>query len=212
MGERRDWISLIEGGRDLEDGAKDAWEGVIDGRWSLVDRFDTDGSRFFVAVRNDPAYPDPRGLTSRERQVAEGVGLGQSSKELAYALGISLSAVTNAVTNAMSKLGLSSRAELAAFFSPAMPRARMAEVAVGGETFLLVSSPLVEQRSLAALTPAERDVVTQLLAGSSTAEIARRRGTSVSTVSTQLQALYRKLGVHSRSELAARLRVAAVRV
>jgi DNA-binding NarL/FixJ family response regulator len=210
-GRLREAVQRIErarraAGRTGADGAMDAWEGLIDGRWSLVDRFDTDGRRFVVAVRNDPAFPDPRGLTPRERQVGEFVGLGQSSKEIAYTLGISLSAVTNAVTSALVKLGLSSRAEFAAFFSLASPRAKLAEVTVGGDRFLLASCPLVDQQSLAELTDAERDVVTHLIAGSTTADIAWRRGSSISTVSSQLQTLYRKLGVHSRSELAARLR------
>ena len=64
-----------EGRRD-PDAAMDSWEGLVDGRWSLVDRFDTDGKRFVVAVQNDPAHPDPRGFTMCEREVAEFVGLG----------------------------------------------------------------------------------------------------------------------------------------
>ena len=94
-----------EGRRD-PDAAMDSWEGLVDGRWSLVDRFDTDGKRFVVAVQNDPAHPDPRGLTMREREVAEFVGLGRSTKEIGYILGVSLSAVTNLTARAQDKLGL----------------------------------------------------------------------------------------------------------
>jgi DNA-binding CsgD family transcriptional regulator len=99
-----------EGRRD-PDAAMDSWEGLVDGRWSLVDRFDTDGKRFVVAVQNDPAHPDPRGLTMCEREVAEFVGLGRSTKEIGYILGVSLSAVTNLTARAQDKLGLTSRAE-----------------------------------------------------------------------------------------------------
>ncbi len=35
----------------------------------MVDRFDSDGRRFIVAIKNDPAHSDPRGLTPRERQI-----------------------------------------------------------------------------------------------------------------------------------------------
>ena len=87
----------------------ESWEGLVDGRWSLVDRFDTDGRRFVVAVKNDPAHPDPRGLTTREREIAEFVGLGRSTKQIGYTLGVSLSAVTNLTAQAQEKLGLSSR-------------------------------------------------------------------------------------------------------
>jgi hypothetical protein len=60
----------------------DHWPGLTSGRSSLVDRFDSDGRRFVVAVKNDPEFPDPRGLTTRERQVCEFIGIGQSTKEI----------------------------------------------------------------------------------------------------------------------------------
>ena len=55
-------------GRQDSDAALEAWEALVGGRWSLVDRFDSDQRRFVVAVRNDPRFPDPRGLSQRERQ------------------------------------------------------------------------------------------------------------------------------------------------
>ncbi|PRQ05904.1 Bacterial regulatory protein, luxR family [Enhygromyxa salina] len=53
------------------------------------------------------------------------------------------------------------------------------------------------------LSESERAVVHALLAGRSNAEIAELRRTSVKTVANQLHAVYRKLGVGSRDELAA---------
>jgi DNA-binding CsgD family transcriptional regulator len=55
------------------------------------------------------------------------------------------------------------------------------------------------------LSAAERRIVQAVLAGRSNIEIARLRGTSVKTVGNQLHAIYRKLGVGSRNELAALL-------
>lgn len=55
------------------------------------------------------------------------------------------------------------------------------------------------------LSASERDVVARLLAGQSNGEIGQARGTSAKTVANQLHAIYRKLGVNSRDELAARL-------
>jgi hypothetical protein len=78
-----------QAGRSEPDAALDNWEALVDGRWSLVDRFDSDGKRYVIAVINDPAHPDPRGLTAQERQVAELVGLGRSTKQISYALGVS---------------------------------------------------------------------------------------------------------------------------
>lgn len=75
---------------------------------------------------------------------------------------------------------------------------------------MLVSYPVVAPpgdvpTALAArLTPAERDVAARLVRGASQLEIAAARGSSARTVSKQIQSVYRKLAVHSRSELAAR--------
>ena len=197
-------------GRSDPDAAMDQWEGLVDGRWSLADRFDTDGRRFVVAIRNDPAYPDPRGLTRRERQVAELVGLGRSAKEIAYTLGVSDAAVTNCTARAQEKLGLSSRAELAVFFAQNGLRRKLAEVTIAGERLLVGAYPLVDERRVANLTVAERDVVVHLIAGSTNRDIARRRGSSERTIANQLQSIFRKLGARSRGELAARLHSAPV--
>lgn len=57
----------------------------------------------------------------------------------------------------------------------------------------------------APLTPRERDVVSLLVAGSSTRDIAADTGLTVSTVNTYLKRIFSKLGVHSRVELIARM-------
>ena len=57
----------------------------------------------------------------------------------------------------------------------------------------------------APLTPRERDVVSLLVAGSSTREIAAETGLTISTVNTYLKRIFSKLGVHSRVELIARM-------
>jgi len=56
---------------------------------------------------------------------------------------------------------------------------------------------------MSALTHTEREILTHLLEGSSNAAIAQIRGTSVHTVANQVASILRKLGVASRSELAA---------
>lgn len=192
-------------GRSDPDEALAAWEGLVRGRWSLVDYFDSDGRRFVVALKNDPSFPDPRGLTDRERQVAEFLGQGHAAKEIGYMLGISQSAVNNCTTRAACKLGLSSLAELAAFFAPTGLRATLAEAAVLGDTLLLGSYPLIPAAQVQDLTDAERGVLAHLLAGSTNRDIAVRRDSSERTVANQVQMIFRKLGVHSRSALAAQL-------
>jgi DNA-binding NarL/FixJ family response regulator len=192
-------------GRRDSDASMAAWEGLVSGRWSLIDRFDSDQRRFVVAVRNDPRFPDPRGLSLRERQVAEFAGVGRSAKEIAYLLGVSAASVENSLRRAQAKLGLGSRLELTEFFSPQGVRASLARVALAGETLLVGSTPRLEEANLAGLTSAQRDVVALLIAGSTNNDIAQRRATSPNTVANQVQAIFRTFGARSRGELLARL-------
>ena len=56
------------------------------------------------------------------------------------------------------------------------------------------------------LSEAEHAVAALVVRGHSTSSIARERGVSCHTVANQLDAIYRKLDVHSRGELSALLR------
>lgn len=72
-----------------------------------------------------------------------------------------------------------------------------------GADYAVVSVP-VPRVDLGGLTRAEREVLTLLLAYADAVEVARRRGRSVRTVRHQIEAIYRKLDVRSRAELAIR--------
>jgi DNA-binding CsgD family transcriptional regulator len=80
---------------------------------------------------------------------------------------------------------------------------RASALRVGNGRYLLLSLPRVGTVP-DGLTPAERQVALAVLAGLSNAEVARMRGSSPRTVANQLATIYRKLGVRSRAELAAR--------
>lgn len=90
----------------------DIWHGLVRGRWSLVDWFDTDGRRFVLAKPNAPHLGDPRGLTERELQVATYAARGESSKIIGYRFGISRSRVSALLRSAMRKLGVKTHAQL----------------------------------------------------------------------------------------------------
>lgn len=94
------------------DAALNLWRGLLDGRWSLIDRFDHDGRRFVVAHRNHVTTRGLRALTPRERQVVSYAGLGHSNKLIAYELGLSLGSIGTHLSAALAKLGLKSRLEL----------------------------------------------------------------------------------------------------
>lgn len=76
---------------------------------------------------------------------------------------------------------------------------------LGDERLVLLSFPVVvDPGEDLGLTPCQREIFALLAAGASSAEIARLRGTSPTTVRKQVSALYRALGVSGRSEFLGR--------
>jgi DNA-binding CsgD family transcriptional regulator len=102
------------------------WEALVQGRWSIVEWFDSDERRYVLAIPNPPHVLDPRGLSERERQVVGYAQLGESHGLIAYRLGLSRSTVTKALRSAMRKLGAKTHAELVAKLRAA-PTPGMAE-------------------------------------------------------------------------------------
>lgn len=102
------------------DGALSLWRALVSGRWSLVDRFDSDGRRYLVAHRNDPRTQALAALTHREQQVTAYLALGHSNKRIAYELGLSESTVSEVGRRSLAKLGVSSRADLARVYAATM--------------------------------------------------------------------------------------------
>jgi len=94
------------------------WEALVAGRYSIVDRVDTDGKRFLLARRNDPRVREPLALTYRERQVLSYAALGHSNKFIAYELGLAPATVATHLGRGMQKLRVRSRQELAQTFPP----------------------------------------------------------------------------------------------
>lgn len=88
------------------------WWALLQGRWSMVEWFDTDRRRYILAVPNAPRVLDPRGLTKRESQVVAFAAIGESHKLIAYRLGISRSRTSSALSSAMRKLGVKTQPQL----------------------------------------------------------------------------------------------------
>jgi DNA-binding NarL/FixJ family response regulator len=61
----------------------------------------------------------------------------------------------------------------------------------------------IDDNGAALLTASEREVAAAILEGKSNAAIAKQRKSAVRTVANQVASIFRKLGVHSRGELAA---------
>lgn len=71
-----------------------------------------------------------------------------------------------------------------------------------GDDFALFEFPLPVVRMPPGLSSAERSVTSMILAGASNEDIARVRGTSARTVANQIRAIYGKLGISGRLDLA----------
>ncbi len=70
---------------------------------------------------------------------------------------------------------------------------------------LLFVHALPPAPQLAQLARGEQEVLVLVLEGQSTASVAQARGTSPRTIANQIATIFRKLGVSSRAELAAKL-------
>jgi DNA-binding CsgD family transcriptional regulator len=92
------------------------WQGLVAGRWTLVDQFDHDGRRFVLAKKNAPDVLCWEALSERENQVLAYAAHGRSPKMVAYLLGISPTAVSAHLANAAEKVGARSRIELVAAY------------------------------------------------------------------------------------------------
>lgn len=83
---------------------------------------------------------------------------------------------------------------------------RISKLAIGespdSAELMVISAPAGSGQPDVVLTRAERDVAAALLRGVPPKEIAEQRGTSLRTVSNQIQSVYRKHGVRSKEELA----------
>lgn len=88
------------------------WGAVAEGRFRLIECFDRCGWRYYVLYENLDASERLARLNARERIVAEAVGIGESEKGVAFALGVTPSAVSAMLKSTMLKLGLRSKFDL----------------------------------------------------------------------------------------------------
>jgi DNA-binding NarL/FixJ family response regulator len=194
------WASseqVLEWGREL-----------LSGQWRVVARKSSEGRLALLLGKRT------RTLTLGEQQVLSAYVEGFSSKRIALELGLARSTVSQRLASATVALGFQSRAELlfcAAHALNVPPSAKVQDAAVKakaldqpGERVLLFCFEIAGAPLPAVLTPAEREVVHEVLAGKSNAAIAAARGASRHTVANQLAKIYRKLRVGSRWELMSR--------
>lgn len=198
----REWARSSKGARDPGQ-ALDVWQGMIAGRWSLVDEFESDGRRFICAYRNDVPAAHLVALTPAERRVVQLIVLGRTNKEVAYALGLSQSTVSTHLKQAVEKLRVSSPTDLIRLFHH-VRGASSRELDPPAPSGLTILTADEEDDAVEALTLAEREVLGWVGRGLTNEQIAAVRGTSPRTVANQISAVFRKTNASSRRELAGR--------
>jgi DNA-binding NarL/FixJ family response regulator len=175
-------------------------DAIMAGRMRLVSREDDGAGGSVLGFANVE-----RGLTRRELTLLAAAEGGAANKLVAIEHCLACSTVSESLHATLGKLGFESRAEFVkvmAWLRAGSPD-RGTRV-VGGTELCWVVLPIEALDFDPRLTSAERQVVAGVLDGRSNAAIARARRTSSRTVANQLAAIYRKLGVSSRWELAAR--------
>lgn len=203
-----------------------AWLALVGGRWSIVDAFERDGRRYFLACRNETLAVESLALTPREHVVAHMVAMGRPNKLIAYSIGLATSTISYHLATAMKKVGVVSRLELVTLLTALRPTGVQSCVVAPplpsqasnsseplvdvyeqeiNSTSYFVISVAAGPRLADALSPAEREVAQDVLAGLANVEIASKRERSARTIANQLASIFRKLGVGSRFELTARL-------
>jgi len=88
--------------------------------------------------------------------------------------------------------------------APASTELRTTEFEFAGDDYVVLSYPHAAAAPPPALTSTEQAIFTALLDGQSNHKIAARRGRALRTVANQVAAIFQKLGVGSRAELAAK--------
>jgi len=93
------------------------WHSLLDGTWSLIERFESDNRRILIAQRNHPAVRRRRALSERERAIVSLLAAGHSVKVCAYELGLAQSTTSELANSAMRKLGVPSRGALVELYA-----------------------------------------------------------------------------------------------
>lgn len=186
--------------RSSPERALELWRGLVAGQWSLVDHWESDGRRWVAAYANRPGVRDPRALTETEQSILRYVAVGATNKDAGYALGLSDKTVSSCVSQIMKKLRVRSRVDLAAVLDAS--RTSAFDLPLSDDHVRLLAIDVGGGALLERLTAAERAVAEGVARGLSNARIADARGVASSTIAKQLQAVYEKLGVDNRSQLA----------
>lgn len=165
-----------------KDEALAVWTALVEGRWSVIERVDTDGKRLYFAYENSPQARAYRALTPSEATVLDQSVQGLPGKYVAYSTGLRSSRISEQLLSAATKLGFRSRHELL----------RVAAALRGTGRYQLLAGDL---------TPTEQEILRLVKLGMSNREIAQERRTSIKTIANQVSSVLRKAQVGGRRAL-----------
>jgi DNA-binding NarL/FixJ family response regulator len=158
---------------------------------------------------------DPSRLTAQETAVARLVAVGMGNRQVAAELFVSIKTVQFHLTHIYTKLGISSRSELAAQFRDTTNH--HGELSPENRAKVIIQSPqtstagpiltlLGKDDEPRRLTTQEWAVARLTSAGLGNRQVAAELFVSIKTVQFHLTHIYTKLGINSRMELVARFR------
>jgi DNA-binding NarL/FixJ family response regulator len=201
----------IRGEAATTDASSDVWSQLIRHQLKIVLPFTTD-EREYLVMRERSDGPPPLG--HRNLAILEMVLVGAGRKVVSYDLGLSISTIAQILKSALQEMGLNcSPARAPALLVKIVHAARsqaseasysLARFESSGSRYLVMSDA-VESPLLAGLAPAQREVLRQILCGSSYADIAAHRRTSYRTVANQVASACQRLGVSGRFNLLQRV-------
>jgi DNA-binding NarL/FixJ family response regulator len=169
---------------------------LLSGSLVVVDRDRRNDSQAIVLAERAPGQPM---LSPREHRVLEWVARGEPLKVAAIDLGLPESTTRSHFVRARQKLGFADREELV-FWSTSLTSGEVATETHPKGIRLRADVARVD----ASCSEAEQHIAALVSCGLSNADIARMRGVSPKTIQNQLLAVYRKLHLGSRFELAQR--------
>ena len=198
------------------------WQELASGRRQIADSAASDDHYFLLLTRAVKPVGARRGTRTRNFRVLNQVLLTPSRKQLSLELGLSASSVAALSKQCLNAIGLRCTP------CTAPPLLIMAAAAAhaqasGGSTlsgerwllaphFELIRAARPELEFATAFPRAQFEVAQGLLEGNSYEQIAARRKTSTRTVANQVAAVFQRLGVSGRNDLAQRLLVGVPRL
>jgi DNA-binding CsgD family transcriptional regulator len=103
-------------GRSNPEEALSSWQALVAGRWSIVERFESDGRRYLLARANVPGSDASMVPTPLEQHALLLRAQSVSLKIIGYELGVTVGTASKLVQNGIHKLGLGNELELAALY------------------------------------------------------------------------------------------------